>query len=318
MAIRISRCRGAWLASLGISLAACGAVADDDFITTEAPVGTTTEALLDGADAGARWLDAVGALFAPEAPELGLCTGTLIGPTTVLTAKHCVLGAASLPDLAFVFALGPDVLAPRATYPISGWATEPQIEPRADLKYGIFGSDVAVARLGAPVTGVRPLAIGGVHAADRGRRFLIAGFGVRDEAGAFGLRQKGQLTLRGIGGNYADYAFGDLTGFIAAAGTLPDYASVPADALPSEYERLALLPHYQAVFGGEPGDAQTCDGDSGAPLLQRTRGGLTVVALAGAGDLASADRLCDFGSVAAVLAPRVRAFLRRELASAGF
>lgn len=74
-----------------------------------------SEALFDATGRGARWLDAVGVLFAPAAPELGLCTGTLIGPATVLTAKHCVFGAESLPDLEFVFALRADALAPILT-----------------------------------------------------------------------------------------------------------------------------------------------------------------------------------------------------------
>jgi hypothetical protein len=67
------------------------------------------------------------------------------------------------------------------------------------------------------------------------------------------------------------------------------------------------------VFGGKPGDAQTCQGDSGAPFIATHGRHPAVVALAGAGDLASAEHLCDFGSVAAVFGPETLAFLREAL-----
>lgn len=305
---------GCFLSLAGCALG-CAAATDSDVGSGPNPFATKGEAVLAGSDAEARRWNAVGALLAPAAPELGLCTGTLIGPTTVLTAKHCVLGAASLPELEFVFAVGPDALAPRATYPVSSWATEPSVEPRVDLKYGVFGSDVAVAHLAEPVAGIRPLQLGRLRASDPGRRFLMVGYGVRDEAGDFGLRQKGHMTLRGIGGNYADYAFGGFEEFAAAASSLPAYSTLPPEAVPQEYERLALMPCYQAVFGGERTDAQTCGGDSGAPYLTEEHGGLAVVALAGAGDLQSANHICDFGSIAAVLTADVQAFLRQELGS---
>ena len=299
-----------------LGLSACGGDAEPA-TDVSSTLGELTEPILDGGDATGRWLDAVGALLAPDVPQLGLCTGTLIGPSTVLTAKHCVLGAASLVDVEFVFAVGPDAFTPRAVYPVTGWAWETSVAARTDLKYGVYGSDVGIVRLASPVAGVRPLALASLRHSDRGRRFRVVGYGARDDAGEFGLRQTGRMTLRGIGGNYADYAFGGLEGFVAAADSLPEYAGVTADALPHEYERLGLIPSFQAVFGGSDPDAQTCDGDSGAPFLARHRAGLAVVALAGAGDLASAEHRCAFGSVAAVLAPTVRDFLHDELDADG-
>jgi V8-like Glu-specific endopeptidase len=58
-----------------------------------------------------------------------LCTGTLVGPAAVLTAKHCALLGASMPETRFVFAVGPDAFGPDAIYPISGWDWETGVEP---------------------------------------------------------------------------------------------------------------------------------------------------------------------------------------------
>ena len=104
---------------------------------------------------------------------------------------------------------------------------------RTDVKYGVYGSDVGIVRLARPVADVRPLAVASLRRSDRGRRFRMVGYGARDDAGEFGLRQSGCITLRGIGGNYADYAFRDLEGFVTAAESSPEYAwrrSAPSSA----------------------------------------------------------------------------------------
>ena len=79
-------------------------------------------------------------------PQLGMCTGTLIGPSTVLTAKHCVLGAASLPDVEFVFAVGPDASTPQAVYPIVSWAWETSVAARTDLLSSIISDSTGAPR----------------------------------------------------------------------------------------------------------------------------------------------------------------------------
>ncbi len=297
-----------------LSLGACGGMADDD-----APgVAALEQALMDGrADTRSCW-DAVGALYAPDAPELGSCTGTLVGPSAVLTAKHCVLLGASMPETDFVFALGADVSEPDATYPIRGWDWEGRVEPNPELTFGTFGSDVGVVWLGAEVEHVSPFSIGGLDDGDLGRRFEIAGYGVRNDAGEIGQRRRGRMTLRGIGGNYAEYAFGGVDGFLTAAATLPGFSELDELALRDAYRRFELIPGYQAVFGGKPGDAQTCQGDSGAPFVTLRRHRPTIVALAGAGDIPSAEHVCDFGSVAAVFGPETLAFLGEVLGQSAF
>jgi hypothetical protein len=198
---------------------ACGVSADGDRID----VVSLEQSLLDARAATTPRWDAVGAPYAPELPELGSCTGTLVGPAAVLTAKHCVLLGASMPEARFVFAIGPDAFSPKAMYPISGWDWETGVEPVTESTYGQFGSDVGIVRLGAEVARVLPLEIGRLHRADRGRRFAIVGYGVSSDAGDTGRRRVGRMTFRGIGGNYADYAFGSLDGFVAAAATLPGF-----------------------------------------------------------------------------------------------
>lgn len=240
------------------------------------------------------------------------CTGTLVGPTAVQTAKHCLMNLDLYSDVEVGFAVGPDAYEPTAVYPIVDWEWETEVTGDPYSILSDLGSDVGVAHLGTPVSGVTPMVIGTLTASDIGKRFAALGYGDQNNYEVHGTRKAGSLTLRGIGGNYADYVFGSLEGFLAGAKNMPDFAGLPEDYLIRIYNELWLLPEYQAFLGGRPGDAQPCYGDSGGPLITVRNGVRTVFGTVTSG-FPSNRLLCDFGAVFAVFGPATQTFLQNAL-----
>jgi hypothetical protein len=211
------------------------------------------------------------------------------------------------------FAVGPDASNPTAVYPIVDWEWETEVAGDPNSLLSDLGSDVGVAHLGATVTGVTPMAIGTLNKSDIGSRFTALGFGMQNNNGDDGTRKAGSLTLRGIGGNYADYLFGNLEGFLKGAQNMPDFAGFPESELIRIYDELNLLPEYQAFLGGRPGDAQPCFGDSGGPMVAMRNGQRTVFGNVTNG-LRSTRLICDWGAVFAVFGPATQTFLQNALA----
>jgi hypothetical protein len=240
------------------------------------------------------------------------CTGTLIGATAVQTAKHCLMDLDYYSDVEIGFAVGPDASNPSAVYPVVDWETEAEVPGDPSSLLADLGSDVGVAHLGQPVVGVTPMAIGSLNAGDVGKRYSVLGFGDQNNWEDHGTRKAGSLTLRGFGGNYADYAFGGLDGFLKAAKSMPDFQGLPNEYLVTIYEELGLIADYQAFLGGRTGDAQPCYGDSGGPLIGTVGGIRTVYGNVTSG-FASSRLICDFGAVFAMFGPATRAFLENAL-----
>jgi hypothetical protein len=193
----------------------------------------TTAAILyaDGAGVGAA---AVG------------CSGTLIGCRTVLTAAHCVEGERA--SQVFVF------LQHGGIFPVSRISLHPRWEA--------LDADVAVLRLGTPVTGIAPSAINRFAdpAAATGAAGVIAGFGITSGDGDdAGIKRAGNVVTTSCGA--------------ASGGQLSDRTNI-------------CWRHTGAL-------ANTCSGDSGGPLFL-TFGGQSVVAGVTSGGL---DSSCGPGDV---------------------
>jgi len=182
----------------------------------------------------------VGMLVRPAEPDQAVnwCSGTLIGCRTFLTAAHCVCDGA--PSTCRPGEPGePDpnnyaVFFPQAGFfPVESVIIHP--------KYGRTTGDVAVLRLVAPVTAIRPRAINAVISPPPGSTATIVGYGRSGDTGEhdYGLKRKGQIVTRD-------------------------------DVIPS-------LVCWSFADPGLPGeDSGICNGDSGGPILWESGSGLVV------------------------------------------
>ena len=132
----------------------------------------------------------------------GLCTGTLIAPRVVLTAKHCVQeqGATEpAPPSAFSIGIGPSAQRPMASYRVITVRTTPG-SYREGLR-GLTGIDIAVLTLETAVFGVEPLPIRRDRATDAtGDPVIVVGYG-QIPTGDAGTKYRGSTTISYFAGD---------------------------------------------------------------------------------------------------------------------
>jgi hypothetical protein len=203
---RPSLARG-WLASralwlkLGVGLlvaTAAGCAARADVRDDDAPSGpsvTSSEALVHGALDHERH-PAVVALVAHDRDGEALCTGTLIAPDVVLTARHCVSYLRS--ESVDCPARGPQVGENRAPSSIDVILGDDAARGRlAAHGAAIFtpdtdvlcDADIALLRLDRPITGITPLWLAVPRAPSTATSILAVGYGKLGDAGDAGVRR---------------------------------------------------------------------------------------------------------------------------------
>ena len=273
------------------------------------------------------------------------CSASLIGKQTVLTAKHCVqfFSRDYAAGSKTVFAIGPDASAPLRLLEV----VDVEGAPGDEGGFAGHGRDVGVMYLGQRASELTPLEIGGLKTQDLHKKFIEIGYGTRDNTGAHGTRRAGNVTLRATQGSIPEIIFGSFerfkawyetgspdtnalfaTGPVAPVAFLPMARSLHEPADPNAggsaddgggdqdaylqylYQNLVLTPGDEAIFGGTPGDAQSCYGDSGAPILRAdAKGNFIAYGVVSAG-VGSNQLVCDYGGIDAVFGPEVQAFLK--------
>jgi hypothetical protein len=298
------------------ALSACTQSAGDQ---QTQPLGELPQAIIAGAPATGAAYAAVGALvyYHPEVGVLDVfCSGTLVAPKAITTARHCTpsIDLANESGLIAAFAIGPDAFNPVAVIPITDYVNAPAA-PAPEM--GLLrdgGRDVAVAHLASAPAGVKPARLGLFEEKMVGTSFEIAGFGVSNPEFFYGQRFAGKATARASQGRWYELLFkGNYNAFRSW------YFTDSPSALRTETEAKAwwrdykLESKYELLAGGLPKESVACHGDSGGPLLRGTSAStLTTygVSFAVEGTISSA---CGLGGGYLVFNTKMLAFIKSAL-----
>ena len=292
-----------------LSLAACG-TGQTDAVSDNADI-------IGGFDAAGKSLDAVVSIGMKDSQGnySFFCSATLIGPHTVLTAKHCaiVLGGAldgqKYVNLVPIFvAVGPAAKTP--TQIVEAVAAD--LSPIENTGFVGLGNDVSIYHLISDITDVKPFkvataALKGPDAVthkggDMGKVFTSIGFGAQtvkeDLTGNLAsTRKAGASTMNALEGKSFELMLGSFQAFVDQL--IFEYGKAIIDAnmdiVTSWYNDTLIAKDYEAWTGHQPGDAQTCHGDSGGPLLHKVNGKLQVFGVV-SGGWHSRDLSCDYGT----------------------
>ncbi|HET9956387.1 MAG TPA: trypsin-like serine protease [Polyangiaceae bacterium] len=237
-----------------------------------------SEAILNGSPVDGNKYAAVGALvyYLPEVGVLDVfCSGTLVAPRAIVTARHCTpdidlaLSSGLVPAIAF----GADVFNPTQVVPITDYVAAPAAPGKEKGLLMDGGRDVAVAHLSTAPTGIKPIKLGEYKDSMLGSKFQIVGFGRYNFEGFYGQKFSGVATARATQGFWYRLLFNnDFDAFRSW------YFSDSSMAQPSEAEAkewwksFKLEKNYELLAGGLPGEAVACYGDSGGPLLRGSHG----------------------------------------------
>lgn len=277
--------------ALFFSSIACSAVTEDEIGSSD---------LRGGAPVALADLAAIGQIRLGGAS----CTGTLVTPRVVLTAKHCIINYGSTPQTPF----GDAFFVVENEAGVHAYPVDPERTAWSNQSYGGWlgiGVDAGIFVLSDTVTGVEPIPIRSASLSDDevGTTFFAVGFNLRQKVG-------GPQTLRHLSGKPLVSAFPNADRFFRF---LEEEGWTENDA---DRERLTrrynaeLLPNVEAYVGGEDDDVGLCKGDSGGPLLDMKSGKPQLVGVASAVAVSLRSHCGLLGSVYVRVTDEIRGLVR--------
>lgn len=286
---------------------------------------TAVSNIIGGFDAKSPSLNAVGTIGLVDA-QTGeysfFCTGTLIGPKTVITAKTCAMVTDSQSPLykmklvnlePIFFAVGPDALHPvKVVEAIAADLSPVEVGGWLDI-----GNDVAVYHLKDAVEGVAPMKVADAvfGEGDLNKAFVAIGFGTKDnfeEASGqiSGTRTAGKSTLQALQGKSFELMLKTFDVLVAQMVAIygQDVVDANMDVIQGWWDTYVVLPGYEAWAGFASGDVQTCHGDEGSPLVGREGNEKAVFGVA-SGSWNSSQKACDYGTFYGIVGTDTRKML---------
>ncbi|HEY2517947.1 MAG TPA: trypsin-like serine protease [Polyangiaceae bacterium] len=282
-------------------LGACSSSTEPD--SSDHEIGSIHQEIIGGVAATSAKLNAVGAVGFRQMPFDAfnpICTGTLISPTMVLTAKSCV-NFVTAPATQLAFLIGPNARTPLESAAVKGFAVEDTVQG------GVagLGIDVAVVILAQPVTDVTPMPYAQMTPDKVGQRFTGLGYGIRDAHQTYGVRQAGSEVLQQSGGKLYQAIYGTFAKFLADAARYGLDPNDPQSAvsLQQAWDGTLLETGIEGWFGNGANDAQTCFGDTGGPIMMQNGGKTTVYGLASWVSWYDTNQVCELGAAYTMLEP---------------
>lgn len=287
----------------------------------EATTDTSTNEIIGGIDAVNPEFNSVGYLAYRGNDGTGSsCTGTLIAPSVVLTAKHCVMADPNtagsptrLQTGKVYFLVGQD---PRSA--LGGVEVESvEVAPLFAGGFTNHGSDVAVYRLKTPITTVPSLAVAStpLPQSDVNTSFIAIGYGQQGD-GNSGTRKIGAVRLGAVTGSPSPGAFGSFEAYVSETqAMMGSGGSLSAEAIAQLRARYdaPLADDYEAFLAPPRalGEVQPCHGDSGGPLLRRENGKLVVHAVVSTS--AAPGQGCKRGTIYATFGAATREMIAKAV-----
>lgn len=220
----------------------------------------------------AYWPPGKWAPASPPVPRNNYCSGTLIGPSTVLTSRECaVMFQADLGRETIMFGVGPSVHAHVRLTEIAAAEL-----PSYTTHEGVPGveANLGVLYLDQPVPGVAPMRLGAVDDRHIDQAFVALGYGSGGIETLDDKRRAGQVHLNARTGSAMEIIYGDwATFFRSRRGVGEDLTCATdwsqASCQPDRDVYLARLEQRSELLVGlTPGDARPCGSDRGGPLIR--------------------------------------------------